>query len=100
MSASKRGRAANPQRVLPLRGIRNCAALPVGFTPLGRTEPCAGLVTSRQTFACRPFPTPSQIGGTVLSRNLWPKIGRSIRRLKKFKALTAARVPREGAHKR
>ncbi len=46
------------------------------------------------------LPTPSQIGGTVLSRNLWPKIGRSIRRLKKFKALTAVRVPREGADKR
>ena len=46
------------------------------------------------------LPSPSQIGGTVLSRNLWPKIGRSIRRLKKFKALTAALVPREGAHKR
>jgi hypothetical protein len=46
------------------------------------------------------LPTPSQIGGTVLSRNLWPKIGRSIRRLKKFKALTAVLVPREGAHKR
>jgi hypothetical protein len=44
------------------------------------------------------LPTPSQIGGTVLSRNLWPKIGRSIRL--KFKALTAARVPLEGAHKR
>jgi len=93
-------------RMIDTRQLRSLAAVGNGVKRTSMLNASSShfdpKATLRRQKAASNFhlPTPSQIGDTVLSRNLWPKIGKSIRRLKIQGTYRAARVPLEGAHKR